>query len=68
MAPKPPNIMETGRTGVIFFVNTPSGIHHVLWITGIDLDLDPQHHFPPGLQPPSPQGQQGRRGAQITNM
>ena len=37
-----------GQTGVIYFINTSSEINHVLYSFGIDLHLDPQHHFPPG--------------------
>ena len=40
-----------GQNGVIHFINTSREINHVLYSFGIELNLAPQHHSPPGLWP-----------------
>ena len=37
-----------GQTSVSYFINTPSELDYVLYSSGIDPDLAPQHHIPPG--------------------
>ena len=53
-------IIQMGQASVIYFINTSIELNHVLYSSGIDPDLAPQHHSPPGSWAWSWQGHKGQ--------